>query len=69
MSDTLVHYMPSERSQNVRCLNGNAHANKTHEKSLVTCPLCLNDKTHSGFWAEHNNPRDLNPLFGNNKNK
>jgi hypothetical protein len=46
----LIHYMPSERSYNVRCLNGSAHVRRTNDIKVVTCPLCLDESTNVRFW-------------------
>jgi len=51
----VIHFNPFKDNYNVRCLNGNAHANKTTDINNVTCPLCLNPNTGKGFWSAYEN--------------
>jgi hypothetical protein len=48
-SKDLIHYQPSVTNYNVRCFNGNAHANRTTNINFVTCQKCLNQKGESFF--------------------
>lgn len=53
---TATHWLPSDRTYNVRCLNGSAHINKTRDKSKVTCTKCLDidDSAQNRFWLNYN---------------
>lgn len=46
-----THFIPlPDITYNVRCLNGSAHIRATSNIKNVTCPLCLNKKTHKEHW-------------------
>lgn len=51
---TAIHWQPSDKTANVRCLNGSAHVRQTTRKEDVTCAKCLdtNDKSQNKFWDE-----------------
>lgn len=53
----IIHYRPSPKSNNVRCLNGSAHVQTSSDMNAVTCTECKNYHTNSNFW------------FNNGKNK
>lgn len=50
-----VHFLPSSKDGNVRCLNGSLNLTKTYDITLVTCPLCLDSNTHLSFWQNKTN--------------
>jgi len=56
MSDykTDIHFRPSFRTANVKCLNGWAHVKETFDIRDVTCPKCLDktDKDQERWWDE-----------------
>jgi len=43
MDYTIIHWQ-EQNSFNVKCCNGSAHVPRTHDKSRVTCELCLDPK-------------------------
>jgi hypothetical protein len=53
MAQDLIHFRPFQDSWNVRCLNGSAHASRTHDIRLVTCPICKDKEANKDFWQEH----------------
>lgn len=53
-SDKVVHFKPYPlTSDNVRCLNGSAHALYSTDIKEVTCKKCLDPKECQCFWIHH----------------
>lgn len=61
MADNLIHFRPSDKTGNVRCLNGSAHVRQTFDINSVTCPLCKDIKTNSSFWFINGVPKYRTP--------
>lgn len=50
----LVHFTPYQRTWNVWCLNGSAHARRTTNMDEVTCPKCRErPKDLVNWWKEY----------------
>ena len=51
----VVHYLPSDDTANVACLNGSAHLRTSIDLNQVTCQKCL-DNTKKGLtWFKNCN--------------
>jgi hypothetical protein len=46
----LIHFRPSQKSNNVRCLNGSAHVQTSSDINKVTCTICRDSKSNTNFW-------------------
>ncbi len=47
----VIHFRPSNKTANVRCLNGSAHVSETFDINYVTCELCKDSNTNKKFWV------------------
>ena len=50
----LIHFRPTNKTLNVRCLNGSAHTMDTYDINHVTCELCKDANTNKEFWDRLN---------------
>jgi hypothetical protein len=51
---TDIHFRPSTKTGNVKCLNGSAHVKETFDIRDVTCPKCLDktDEDQERWWDQ-----------------
>jgi hypothetical protein len=64
----IVHYKPFAFNHNVRCLNGNAHAQFSRDLKDVNCSLCLDHKYKQRHWIkvqeEYKTKHQFSPITG-----